>query len=227
MSSMSAVSASDPPAKAESKVDGRVSRARRLRESRRAAVLAVARRIFSKKGYHDTSIHQIIEAAAIARGTFYLYFESKRAIFDELLGDLFKTLQAQVRRIEVGPGAPAPIDQMHDTVDRVLQTLLDNREMARILLREAVGLDSDFDRKLADFYGRIEAMLVGALETGRQLGVVRPCDPNVVARCILGSIKEVVQWAFVEQDPMKIDLPRVGREMITHTLRGCFSDAAR
>jgi AcrR family transcriptional regulator len=223
MSSMSAVSASDPPAK----VDGRVSRARRLRESRRAAVLAVARRIFSKKGYHDTSIHQIIEAAAIARGTFYLYFESKRAIFDELLGDLFKTLQAQVRRIEVGPGAPAPLEQMHDTVDRVLQTLLDNREMARILLREAVGLDSDFDRKLADFYGRIEAMLVGALETGRQLGVVRPCDPNVVARCILGSIKEVVQWAFVEQDPMKIDLPRVGREMITHTLRGCFADAAR
>ena len=38
-----------------------VSRARRLRESRRAAVLAVARRIFSQKGYHDTSIHDIIE----------------------------------------------------------------------------------------------------------------------------------------------------------------------
>ncbi len=224
---MSALPSSDPPSKPDAKVDGRVSRARRLRESRRAAVLVVARRIFSQKGYHDTSINQIIEAAAIARGTFYLYFESKRAIFDELLGDLFKTLQAQVRRIEVGAGAPAPIDQMHATVDRVLKTLLDNREMARILLREAVGLDSDFDRKLADFYGRIEAMLVGALDTGRQLGVVRPCDPNVVARCILGSIKEVVQWAYVEQDPMKIDLQQVGREMITHTLRGCWADLAR
>jgi AcrR family transcriptional regulator len=214
----------DAPGEDESsKIDGRVSRARHLRESRRAAVLTVARRIFSQKGYHDTSINDLIESAAIARGTFYLYFESKRAIFDELLDDLVKTLQAQVRRIDVGPAARAPLEQMNEMVDRLLKTLLDNREMARILLREAVGIDTDFDRKLADFYGRIEAMLVSALDTGRQLGLLRPCDPNVVARCILGSVKEVVQWAFVEQDPLRIDLERTGRELINHTLKGCLA----
>jgi AcrR family transcriptional regulator len=208
-----------PPAK----VDGRVSRAQRLRESRRAAVLTVARRIFSQKGYHATSINDLIEAADIARGTFYLYFESKRAIFDELLDGLVTTLQAQVKRIEVGPDAPPPVDQMNATVDRVLKTLLDNREMARILLREAVGIDSDFDRKLSEFYGRIEAMFVSALNTGRQLGVVRPCDANVVARCILGSVKEVVQWAFVEHDPLSIDMQQMGREIIAFTLKGCLA----
>jgi len=209
------------------KVDGRVSRARLLRESRRASMLKVARRLFSQKGYHDTSIDDLIEEAGIARGTFYLYFESKRAIFDELLDHLVTTLQAQVKRIEVGPEAPEPVEQLNATVDRVLNTLLDNREMARILLREAVGIDTDFDRKLSDFYGRIEAMFVSALNTGRQLGVVRPCDANVVARCTLGSVKEVVQWAFVEQDPMRIDMQRVGREMITQTLKGCWADPAR
>ena len=55
----------------EPKIDGRVSRAQRLRESRRAGVLAVARPIFSQKGYHATSIHDIIESAKIARGTIY------------------------------------------------------------------------------------------------------------------------------------------------------------
>jgi AcrR family transcriptional regulator len=186
-------------------------------------VLAVARRIFSQKGYHDTSIDDLIEGAAIARGTFYLYFESKRATFDELLDGLVTTLQAQVKRIEVGPEAPDPVEQLNATVDRVLKTLLDNREMARILLREAVGIDTDFDRKLFDFYGRIEAMFVSALNTGHQLGVVRPCDANVVARCTLGSVKEVVQWAFVEQDPMKIDLKKLGREVIANILKGCLA----
>jgi AcrR family transcriptional regulator len=205
------------------KVDGRVSRAQRLRESRRTAVLAVARRIFSQKGYHATSINDLIEGADIARGTFYLYFESKRAIFDELLDHLVTTLQAQVKRIEVGPEAPDPVEQMNATVDRVLKTLLDNREMARILLREAVGIDTDFDRKLSDFYGRIEAMLVSALNTGHKLGVLRPCDANVVARCTLGSVKEVVQWAFVEQDPMKLDLKALGREVIANILKGCLA----
>ena len=207
----------------DSKVDGRISRAQRLRESRRAAVLTVARRIFSLKGYHATSIHDIIETADIARGTFYLYFESKRAIFDELLDSLVATLQAQVKRIEVGPDAPPPVAQMDGIVDRVLKTLLDNREMARILLREAVGIDVDFDRKLAEFYGRIEAMIMGALNTGRQLGVIRPCDAKVVARCVLGSIKEVVQWAFVEQDPPPVEMTQVGREMIAFMLKGCLA----
>ncbi len=205
------------------KVDGRVSRAQRLRESRRAAVLTVARRLFSQKGYHATSIHDIIESAAIARGTFYLYFESKRAIFDELLDGLVATLQEQVKRIEVGPDAPPPVAQMDGIVDRVLKTLLDNREMARILLREAVGIDVDFDRKLSEFYGRIEAMIMGALNTGRQLGVIRPCDAKVVARCVLGSIKEVVQWAFVEQDPPPVEMTQVGREMIAFMLKGCLA----
>lgn len=212
-----------PAADKRLKVDGRVSRAQKLRESRRAAVLKVARKVFSQKGYHATSINDLIESAEIARGTFYLYFESKRAIFDELLDGLVTTLQAQVRRIEVGPSAPAPVEQLNATVDRVLKTLLDNREMARILLREAVGIDTDFDRKLFDFYGRIEAMFVSALNTGRQLGLVRPCDANVVARCILGSVKEVVQWAFVEQDPLRIDLKKAGHEMIAHILKGCLA----
>jgi AcrR family transcriptional regulator len=210
----------------EPKIDGRVSRAQRLRESRRAGVLAVARRIFSQKGYHATSIHDIIETADIARGTFYLYFESKRAIFDELLDGLVTTLQAQVRRIEVGADAPPPVDQMNATVDRVLQTLRDNRELPRILLREAVGIDADFDRKLSEFYGRIEGMIMGALNTGRQLGVVRPCDAKVVARCVLGSIKEVVQWAFVEHDLPPIEMTQIGREMIAFTLKGCLIDGS-
>jgi AcrR family transcriptional regulator len=207
----------------DSKVDGRISRAQRLRESRRAAVLTVARRIFSQKGYHATSIHDIIETAEIARGTFYLYFESKRAIFDELLDSLVATLQAQVKRIEVGPDAPPPVAQMDAIVDRVLKTLLDNREIARILLREAVGIDEDFDRKLSEFYGRIEAMIMGALNTGRQLGVVRPCDARVVARCVLGSIKEVVQWAFVEHETPPVEMTQVGREMIAFMLKGCLA----
>ena len=72
---------------------------------RRAAVLEAARTRFADEGYHATSIDDIIETAGIARGTFYLYFESKRAIFDELLDELFTTLASTVKRIEVGPGA--------------------------------------------------------------------------------------------------------------------------
>jgi AcrR family transcriptional regulator len=204
------------------KADGRVVRAQKQRESRRAAVLVAARKVFAKNGYHQTSIDDLIEEAGIARGTFYLYFESKRAIFDELLEELFVTLQGSVRRIDVGPAAPPPVSQMNETVDRVLETLLQHRELASILLREAVGIDADFDRKLADFYGRLEALIMRAVDTGRELGLVRPCEARVVARCILGSVKEVVHFAFVENDPAQLDLRQLGRELIAFSLEGLF-----
>jgi AcrR family transcriptional regulator len=204
------------------KVDGRVSRAQKQREERRAALLVVARRIFSLKGYHATSIDDLIEGADVARGTFYLYFESKRAIFDELLEGLFTTLAARVKRIDISPDAPPPAEQMNATVDRVFTTLVDNREIARILLREAVGIDADFDRKLADFYGRIEIMLISAVETGIGMGLVRPCDSKVVARCILGLVKEVAHFAFVERNPNDVDIHHLGREMIAFALTGLF-----
>src|SRR3954452_15325232 len=205
------------------KQDGRVTRAQRARAERRTAVLAAARAIFADKGYHATSIDDIIEEADIARGTFYLYFESKRAIFDELLDGLFATLASSVQRIDVSPGAPPPVEQMNATVDRVFGTLGENREIARLLLREAVGIDADVDRKLREFYGRLESLVERAVTSGIELGLVREdCDPPTVARCILGAAKEVVLHAFVESDPRQADPRRLGRALISFTLKGLF-----
>ncbi len=185
--------------------------------------MEVARQLFSQKGYHGTSIDDLIEAASIARGTFYLYFESKRAIFDELLNELFITLAATVRRIDVGPGAKPPLEQLNVTVDLIFNTLMENRALARILLREAVGIDADFDRKLLDFYGRIEALLMSAIETGTEMGLVRTCDAKLAARCILGAAKEMVTYSFVENDPSRVDTQKVGHELIAFTLQGLFT----
>jgi AcrR family transcriptional regulator len=203
------------------KLDGRVARAQRLREERRAQVLDAARRLFAEKGYHATSVHDIIDAADIARGTFYLYFESKRAIFEELLDSFFTTLAANVKRIDVSPGAAAPLDQMHAMVRRILEALERERPMARILIREAVGLDPDFDRKLADFYGRVAALMTRALRSGQEMGLVRACDPELAAWCALGSVKEVCDRVFVVGAPGR-DLDALARELVDYNLRGVF-----
>ena len=216
------------PVKAK-KADGRVLRARRLRASRRSAILTAARSRFALRGYHRTSIDDIILEAGIARGTFYLHFESKRAIFDELLAELLATLQSTVWRIDIAPGAQSPNQQLDTMVARVLDALIANREMAGLLLREAVGLDEDFDRKLHDFYGRIEALLVSALETGQEMGLLRPLMPIIAARAVLGMVKETVQWAILDRDDSnaerrspRIEVPQLAHELIQLTLRGVF-----
>jgi len=224
--------------KRRSESDGRVLRARRLRASRRTAILTAARARFALRGYHRTSIDDIIAEAGIARGTFYLHFESKRAIFDELLAELLATLQSTVWRIDVSPAASPPTEQLGTMVARVLDALIDNREMASLLLREAVGLDEDFDRKLGDFYGRINALLMSALETGQEMGFLRRFPAAIGARAVLGMVKETVQWAIVDgalgvvddgkskakpKPKPKIDVKALAHELISLTLHGVWA----
>jgi len=210
-----------PEDKPEGKVDGRVARAEKKRRERRMQVLDKARVVFARKGYHATSITDLIEAAGIARGTFYLYFDSKRAIYDELLEHFFALLTREVRPVDVSVNARPPIEQLRGIVRHVLHVLVQNRDLARLVLREAVGLDADFDRKLQDFYGRILAVIQHALETGHSLGVARRVNTAVTSFCILGSVKELAYHLLVTQDVGElIDLDAITREVLDFNVHG-------
>src|SRR5581483_7381879 len=54
----------------------------------RQRLLDAAERVFGELGFYDASIVKITEAAGVGQGTFYLYFSSKKEIFDELVRDL-------------------------------------------------------------------------------------------------------------------------------------------
>jgi AcrR family transcriptional regulator len=224
-----------PPAEDDgARRDGRVVRAERIRAERRRQVLDCAKRIFADKGYHATSIDDIISGASIARGTFYLYFHNKRALFEELIDGFLVLLTQAIHPIQVAASARPPIEQMQDNVMRLLALLEDHREMTGILIRQAEGLDVDFDRKLSDFYGAIHEMMRGGLQQGITMGLIRPCDPDIVARCILGSIREVVRREVVsswllDAKEGKVGVPArevLAREILHYMMWGTFQSAA-
>lgn len=207
------------------KADGRTERATALREQKRAHILATAIRVFGKKGYHQTSIADIVDEAGVARGTFYLYFESKSSVFLELLDQLLLHLRENVVGVDVGPNAPPMDEQLLETVRRVLRTAENNRSLATILFREAVGLDSDVDLKLRHFYGSIHAFLVASLTEGERLGVTRQLDTDVTASCILGSIKQVIEQHLVLDTSESFDIDRYARAIVAYNIQGLMPRA--
>jgi AcrR family transcriptional regulator len=66
--------------------DGRTLSARGVET--RTRLIDSAEEVFAELGYHDASIVKITEAAGVGQGTFYLYFASKKDVFDELVRDL-------------------------------------------------------------------------------------------------------------------------------------------
>lgn len=163
-----------------------------VREQRREQVLDAAKAVFAKKGFHRSSIADIIQRAGIARGTFYLYFKNKRDIFDCLLDSLLEQVDQRIPTIEVGKGKPPPLEQLKTNLTRVTTLSLEEPALIQILFHHAMGLDKELDRKVQAFYEMLRGRIEGALTLGIKIGLVRPCPSQLVAYGVLGAMKEVM-----------------------------------
>lgn len=208
-----------PPLTSPDVTDGRTLRAARKRARRRRMVLDTALAVFSDKGYHQTRISDIIEAASIARGTFYLYFDSKNAIFHELLDLLLEQIRDNVVGVDLGEGAPPIRDQLLVSVRRVLAAFSENPALTKFVLREAGGVDAEIDKKLEGFYRHLHAWLSESLENGQRMGLVRQLDTEHVAWCIIGSVKQFVQLV-VERPPGELDIDHLSQVILDLHLTG-------
>jgi AcrR family transcriptional regulator len=158
---------------------------------RRAQILAKAREVFARLGYHAATVDDIVLAAGIARGTFYLYFEDKRAVFAELVDRFLARLHLTIQHIDPDDPSHTVARQIRGNIFRVVGLFLGDRAVAKILLTDALGLDADFDRKLRAVYDELFNLLEGSLRMGQGMGLVAEGDPRVMAYLSVGAMKEL------------------------------------
>ena len=192
-----------------------------LREERKKMVVRCAKAVFSQKGYYQASISDIIQRAGIARGTFYLYFQSKRDVFNSILDELAKDLEGVIKRINLDPSA-STLEQLRSILRSIIMLALEDRDMTRIVLRRAGGLDSEFDGKLREFYETVLSMIESSLQHGIEHGLVRECNTKVVACCILGCMKEMVNYIFSDAEAIS-QLDHILDEVLDFGLQGVLT----
>jgi AcrR family transcriptional regulator len=194
----------------------------RAKQERRRQILSAAKAVFAEAGYHGASIHAIIERAQIARGTFYLYFESKAAVFDSILDQAMSDLRARLHRIEVAdPGAPPPQVQLRAQVIATLEYIVNDRPLATLLLSAGHTPDVDASERLDMFFNEVRDLVRRALETGMEIGLVRACQPELVAAAMLGMIRGVIELLVRRADAPRVD--DVVTEMLQVALRGVLA----
>src|ERR1700693_2056602 len=62
-------------------------------EFRQSEIITAARKVFAEKGYVAATVDEIAARAALAKGTIYLYFESKEQIYNAVLADDLEALR--------------------------------------------------------------------------------------------------------------------------------------
>jgi len=182
----------------------------------RGRLIEAAKRVFSERGYYNAQISHIIDEAGVARGTFYLYFKSKKDILRELLKEVVEELRDRIKVVDLSKD---PVQQVIDNIARVLEFTLEERELTRIVLQR--NCDPELFGIIEDFMEEVIGMIKSSLDKGIKLGLIRECDTEVVARGIMGGMKEVIIGLLDKDD---VDVYRVAREIIDFGTRGVWKN---
>src|SRR5829696_1508654 len=156
---------------------------------RRQDLLRAARDVFATKGYHDAKVDDIVAAAKVAKGTFYLYFKDKRSIFSELVDSFFMRIGGAILKVHTDVDVEA---QVKHNIRAIVAVLLDDPHLAQILLSYAAGLDAAFVAKIKSFYDGTKMMLRAALAEGQRLGIIAQGDTALFATFTIGALKEII-----------------------------------
>jgi AcrR family transcriptional regulator len=159
-------------------------------ERTRQKLLESAERIFAELGYHDASIVKITEAAGVGQGTFYLYFASKKEVFDEVVLDL----NARVRHAMSEASAAAKTRSERELLGfgAFFRFTAEHPALYRIV-RQAEFVSPE---TLQTHYDRLMRPYAAGLEQAMAAGEVAQSDPEVLAWSLMG-IGELVGMRWI------------------------------
>jgi len=168
-------------------------------------LLNAAIKLMSEKGYHRTTVADIVKAAGVAQGTFYLYFDSKKGLFIKLMDRFYELLESALLAVDLNSDSFESTEdlalQIRAAIRNVLLVYQDNAILARIFLREAMGLEPDFAELWESIIERLATIGTLIMEQAIERGLLPPQNSIIVAHCVVGMIERVAYfWLFQEND---------------------------
>lgn len=155
-------------------------------EQSRALLLATAAKEFAENGYHETKISTIVKKASLTQPAFYLYFQNKEAVFQEL-EDLFRTKLVEFTnssRLEQGIALNTISERIAMGLTRLFTFFVENPDLTRIGFFISAEAD-ELKRQLA---GHIEENLIAEVQAGYFHDDI---DTNLVAESLIGIIERL------------------------------------
>jgi AcrR family transcriptional regulator len=174
----------------------------------RDRLLTAATEVFATNGYLATRVSDIVKAAGVAQGTFYLYFASKQAIFEHLIDSFFSRLLADtletygVREV----ASPEEVIERARVVWRtVLQRCRQERALVTLALRETGAAGPAVVARLQANFQHVIDGEAAAIAAGIARGLFRPIDPHLAAWAIVGMLERAVHYAVLVEDQADVD----------------------
>lgn len=158
-----------------------MARSRKDPAARRAELIEAAMRLFADRGLDDTAVSDIVAAAQVAQGTFYLYFESKADVVNAVVVDISEKIVEGVEEIADEADTPA-LEKIVRMRDALLSVVSEDTALLEFFHRP--GNEAFHDRVSRDAVRLLVPIFEQVIQQGCDERVFKISHPDDAARFI-------------------------------------------
>jgi len=150
---------------------------------RKQQLVACAAQLFAERGFEETRIKDIVDAAGVAKGLFYWYFENKEALFAEVAADIRLRLRKhQGSAIDPAGGA---LRQIRQGAEASVHFMAENAPFFSLLEAET-GAATQASRSAgtAQHVRDVRSLI----ERGQEADEIVDEDPELLALGVVGTV---------------------------------------
>jgi AcrR family transcriptional regulator len=188
-------------------------------------IFEAAEILFTKHGIENVSVESITKKAGVAKGSFYLHFDSKKALITEMIAAIVSDVDIDYQHFfESVPKEASASDLLYDTVDKVINVLVEYlgykhlRILYDALLDERVDASSAIapTRQLNRIFETIIAM-------GIQSGEFDPAiEPPLLATHLMLALRGLTyEWCIRYPDMDLRETAHIHIKLLVNGIRNC------
>ncbi len=163
----------------------------RKKQRTRDAIIQAAVRLFSEKGFENTTVEEIAAAAEVAPRTFYRYFPTKEDVV--LVDQDLEDEAAERALLELRPGE-SDMDRISRAVREVLKVTGRNLD-SLAEMHKLVETTPALQLRMLEVMWRTEKRIAEALLAGKTRGPEVECRARVLAACVSAAMRVTfVSW---------------------------------
>lgn len=165
--------------------------------SKEEKIIQAAIEVFREKGIEKTKVSDIVKAAGIAQGTFYLYFPSRLSVMPAIAKNMVERI---IATLDEGISSHKPFEQqLEEVVEMVFLITKDYGDIVALIYAGIAQTEhlKEWENIYAPYYDWMSQFLL----SGQQQGMIRDSiDPTRSAKLMIGLIESAAEQIYLFDD---------------------------
>ncbi|MGJ7911779.1 TetR/AcrR family transcriptional regulator [Neobacillus sp. LXY-1] len=174
--------------------------------------------LFTREGYKNTSVLDIVEMARVSKTTFYQHFSSKEGLMANLLDVISTEIIEEVKQ-EIEKESRVAY-KAYVGIHRYIEICFTDIRVANLMLVESVGVSQEVEKVRTEAHLRFAELMFKTVQ-GLLQNTVSDVEMQIVSHAMIGAINEVIVQNYHEVENNKVNFEELAR-LLNRIVIGAF-----